>query len=549
MSLAGIARTSRAAAWISTRIVATSAFALLRLALLCLVPPATQALPAPVITADGQGRVLVSRTSNHHLAVTRLSKNGGVDQGFGDGGVRRLPIHALRGAITGIRVNGAGAIDIVMINTSHCRGRECKMPVSVVQLTPDGGKDRAFGANGRASAVLVHSGGAGGLAFDASGNLYTAAYGFVNCPGSPQGCEYHQYIAKLTPGGTRDLSFGSGGVASAFDSSVPFGEFSFAGVTAIAVQPDGAVLASGASSFSSTGSIIVRFTDEGTPDPGFGGGDGIVRTPTPTTDLYPTPNGQILAGGAAGDCCPGFDGEVFGLQRFAINGSPDPTLQAEQADALRDRKETTARLAHCLPGGGAIVIGETFSLCGAHGCHARLSAVRLRPDGSRDETFGGGTHLLAALSDGEVNPTPARREVVDSVVVGERLYVATPPYDRDQPASSVVAPPEEAMLRFAARPCDVAALSRSRAVSVAAPASTCGHGVRSRPDMSTSAILLRSPAARMQGTPAGLCNLGSTVRRHGRRMSAISFRRPSASPDKSIFTAPRPRGDGRGRLG
>ncbi len=118
--------------------------------------------------------------------------------------------------------------------------------------------------------------------------------------------------------GELDPTFGSGGKAQP-----PFGPESGAG--GIAVQPDGKIVVAG-SAEAVAGFSIARLLPNGSPDPSWGGGDGLVTTPlgefAGALDVAVQPDGKVVAAGQA----KGAENEDFAIVRYLSNGEPDPSF-------------------------------------------------------------------------------------------------------------------------------------------------------------------------------------------------------------------------------
>jgi uncharacterized delta-60 repeat protein len=301
-----------------------------------------------------------------------------------------------------------------------------------------------FGDRGRAKAFVGDTGGSGGLGFDAGGALYVV--GFSCAANSDAFCAYEQLIAKLGDDGQLDAGYGDGGVASIFDSSID--PVAYTGFTAVAPEPDGTVLVGGAPGLPDHGdSAIARLLPDGSPDPAFGGGDGLVETPTPVTDIYPKPSGKILVGGATGDwCCRRAAGQIFGLQRLEPDGSSDPAFAGGGLAHLKRGALTNTTGSFSLLGsGGSIVAGETFGDCRprhpvADGtCRARLAALRFKPDGIASDSFGRGGPTLRMLGQERQQSGSVPSEGADTVTTPGKLFVAAATPSSGIPITRVLA--------------------------------------------------------------------------------------------------------------
>jgi uncharacterized delta-60 repeat protein len=155
------------------------------------------------------------------------------------------------------------------------------------------------------------------------------------------------------PPGTLDSSFGVGGIVSTPDRSPPPG----ASVSAIAVQPDGKLIAAG----SSLGVFVripppntplpalVRYNADGTLDGGFGAGGVFTLTPDAAPSLLGAgafravalqPDGRIVAAGSVRDKCI--------LARANADGRLDATFgDASSGFVLFDTYAESGAVSHC----------------------------------------------------------------------------------------------------------------------------------------------------------------------------------------------------------
>ncbi len=133
-------------------------------------------------------------------------------------------------------------------------------------------------------------------------------------------------VARVNADGTLDTSFGTDGIAT-----VPLGDSSEA--NAVALQPDGDILAVGAAATGSLSQrVVARFNPDGTPDPEFGSG-GVVVAPLSVlpyqtiTKIVIVPDGAFLVIGSTrhDPLDPTNLDEDFLLQR-SMDGTRDPTF-------------------------------------------------------------------------------------------------------------------------------------------------------------------------------------------------------------------------------
>jgi uncharacterized delta-60 repeat protein len=157
----------------------------------------------------------------------------------------------------------------------------------------------------------------------------------------------------------------------------------------VAVQPDGKIVVAGeAKGATDTDFVAVRYEADGTPDPTFGGGDGIELVPlTGTEDRAEAvaigAGGRILLAGEARTPTKGTAAEVAVLRS---DGKPDPSFDTDGVKTVQttggeeaDRGEGIAEQAD-----GKVVIADATG----NGAGNGFTLVRLLPSGALDPEFG-----------------------------------------------------------------------------------------------------------------------------------------------------------------
>ncbi|MFL5736701.1 MAG: hypothetical protein ACJ76P_05115 [Actinomycetota bacterium] len=182
--------------------------------------------------------------------------------------------------------------------------------------------------------------------------------------------------ASAAPGDL-DGSFGNGGTVLSTHVHLA--------ITAIALQPDGAIVAAGIAAKNTF--VVARYDAAGTLDPTFGNA-GVVRTrfqgPGSAAAVALAPGGDIVV---AGRLLPANTGPYrFAFARYLSDGSLDPTFSV-------DGKTTTGIPGHQAyltgaavePDGSVVAVG--YTCCGGTSSDQRFAVVKLLPDGSLDRTF------------------------------------------------------------------------------------------------------------------------------------------------------------------
>jgi uncharacterized delta-60 repeat protein len=213
-------------------------------------------------------------------------------------------------------------------------------------------------------------GDAGKLVIDLGGfdDLYAVALqpdGKIVAAGASSG---DFVIIRCTANGVQDPTFGNGGIVITFLSG------SYDAAEALLIQPDGKILAAGITGASSPDFGLVRYNSDGSLDTTFGSG-GIVTTDfngyyDQAQAIVLQTDGKIIAAGNTNG--PSYVG--FALARYGSNGSLDPTFGNGGKVITNINREYGAYALILQPDGKLVAAGH--------------SLARYRPDGTLDATFG-----------------------------------------------------------------------------------------------------------------------------------------------------------------
>jgi uncharacterized delta-60 repeat protein len=173
--------------------------------------------PDGKIVAGGWGGVNELR-----MAIARYERDGDLDPTFGSDGVATDPVAGRSAAVTRIALDAQGRI--VAAGYTGLR-------MAVARYEPDGRVDRTFGTNGAATLGSGGLQGAGGVALQSDGRIVLVGYG-ANVFA----------VVRYLGDGTLDSTFGESGI-----SRSAIGVRS--GAEAVAIQPDGRILAAGSASY------------------------------------------------------------------------------------------------------------------------------------------------------------------------------------------------------------------------------------------------------------------------------------------------------------
>jgi uncharacterized delta-60 repeat protein len=209
---------------------------------------------------------------------------------------------------------------------------------------------------------------------------------------------YEAALARYGPDGKLDRGFGTGGrVLTDFGSG---GNSAY--LNALAIQPDGKIVAAGGAGISTRGSgfAIVRYTLRGRLDAGFGRGGqvltrfGPARVASDASALAIQPDGKIVAAGSTSESLASGPTHIA-LVRYTSRGRLDPTfgsggrVTSNVGSKLGDVASTLA-----IQADGKLVVAGTAFLAK----DIDLEVARFTIRGKLDPSFGQGGRVLTHVS-------------------------------------------------------------------------------------------------------------------------------------------------------
>jgi len=253
--------------------------------------------------------------------------------------------------------------------------------MALARYNSDGTPDVTFGAGGKVAFLVDDYIEVAALALQADGKIVA-----VGCS-----CEYpvanYFTVYRFLPNGLPDPSFGQGYGA--------IGDYMGDGsnlAVALAVQTDGSIVVAG--SLNRQYSVLFRYKSDGSRDSTFGNGGMVVTTVDRmswTTSIVIQPDGSIIAAGASFNFSN--PSSVFTLVRYKANGSLDSTFGLNGIVRTKFANSAAANSVALQADGKIIAAGTNISPFGYE-----FALSRYNPNGSADLTFGSDGRLTTSIA-------------------------------------------------------------------------------------------------------------------------------------------------------
>ena len=316
---------------------------------------------ARAVTVMPDGRIVAGGSAGLNFGVARLRAGGGRDPSFGGGdGLVDLGFGAAdHGNDLAVDTDGR----IVVAGETDAAANPSNF--ALIRFDVDGTPDPAFtdgvSGNGRVLTDFGDDDQALGVAIAPDGKAVAAG----RSGPFPSG---DFAVARYDEGGTPDAGFGGTGLVT-----TDFGDFEVA--NAVAVDPDGRVVAAGRHQGILPYFALARYEEDGDLDATFGDA-GLVSLyfaglTDEVSDVALTRDGRIVVAGTSGN--------RLAVARFMENGTPDPSFGAEGRVTIDFGLTTVGRAVAVAPRGRILIAGTASS---------DLVVAQLNANGSRDRRFG-----------------------------------------------------------------------------------------------------------------------------------------------------------------
>jgi uncharacterized delta-60 repeat protein len=273
--------------------------------------------PPASVAVDAQGRILVVGSTppgeQADVVLARFLPEGGLDAGFGSGGVATLGIDggALEGRGVAVAADGK-----ILVSTTYRTGAGTWF--GAARFGEDGHPDPGFGAGGvaRSGDGAVVPDYAGPIAVQPDGKVLVGAVARVGAASRVLA------VARFDRDGKPDAGFAAGGVFSGDPVNEPLGGLTLQAVFADAAGHVFLAASERTSEHAPTDAVVIRLDSVGRPDPGFGeGGEGSASVPSASlVSATPLADGSVFLGLARG--------HGLTVARLKPDGRLDPTFNA-----------------------------------------------------------------------------------------------------------------------------------------------------------------------------------------------------------------------------
>jgi uncharacterized delta-60 repeat protein len=159
---------------------------------------------------------------------------------------------------------------------------------------------------------------------------------------------------------------------------------------AIALQGDGRIVVAGTSN---PGLLIARYLPDGTPDPSFSG-DGRLITNFSANDLALDSDGRIVVAGTR-------SGPEAALARFEPDGTPDTSFSGDGVATVGFAEASSGYSVAIEPQGNLVLGGRSVVTQDGDDSYADLALARFKPNGDPDLSFSGDGLATADIIDSD----------------------------------------------------------------------------------------------------------------------------------------------------
>jgi uncharacterized delta-60 repeat protein len=319
------------------------------------------------LAIQSDGKLIAAGSSqigiNYAFTLVRYNPDGSLDTTFNNTGIVTTPIGIYNDAASALSIQSDGKL--VAAGASQVGSQ---YTFALVRYNMDGSLDTTFNNTG---IVTTDIGGSGAEAFA----LAIQADGKLVAAGTSYGTQATFALVRYNPDGSLDTSFNTTGIVT-----TPIATMDVA--YALAIQSDGKLVAAGFSYNGYDAFALVRYNPDGSLDTSFNT-TGKVTTfigsfNTGVSALAIQPDGKLVAAGSSSE-----GQDAFTLVRYNPDGSLDTTFNTtgiviSAIGAIQDRASALT----IQPDGKLVAAGFSNT-----GTQPEFALVRYNPNGNLDKTF------------------------------------------------------------------------------------------------------------------------------------------------------------------
>jgi uncharacterized delta-60 repeat protein len=310
------------------------------------------------------------------FGLVRYNSNGSLDPTFGTGGIvnQLMPSSDSGAGATAVAPVG----DKILVSGTATRKEGTIDNFGLARFNADGSLDQPFGTNGSVQTSFgKYQAYAHAMAVQADGKIVVSGIVGVTGPKSFFSLEFA--VARYTPNGVLDTSFGNSGIKIIDVGASLEPEGAFAGTQSLVLSGDRIDLI-GASSLND---YVVQLTATGQLDPTVGAGGVVNLGKGDSPCLTVQPDGKLVAASINYDSSPA----GIHVTRLLANGSPDTGFATGGTATIPWLPSLIRSTAVKVDPLGRFVIGGWQGVTNAPDT---FMVMRLTPAGALDSTFGVG---------------------------------------------------------------------------------------------------------------------------------------------------------------